>query len=161
MENIFNQAIVLIYPDGNVDQLPIKRDINDHVKYFYEYLKSSQRFQKMVRENGFKFDFLHEYNTSPIVKLLTDNGVIVIVNLAITYVNMAPERAEEISTFSITFPREYKEHLGIPFVKKTIKGFDENRYELNKYYEEMNNFDNFDPDEAEEFLNGEKDKGLI
>ena len=161
MDDLFNKAIVLIYPDGYVDRIPIKRDIDDHVKYFYEYLKVSKRFQSIVKDNGFRFDFVHDYNITPIIKLLTDNGVILIINFAIAYINMAPERAEELAMYSITFPKDYKEHLGIPFVKETIKKMNPDRYELDKYYEEMNNFDNFDPDEADEFINEKKDKGLI
>lgn len=161
MDDLFNKAIVLIYPDGYVDRIPIKRDIDDHVKYFYEYLKVSKRFQSIVKDNGFRFDWNHEYIITPIIKLLTDNGVILIINFAIAYINMAPERAEELAMYSITFPKDYKEHLGIPFVKETIKKMNPDRYELDKYYEEMNNFDNFDPDEADEFINEKKDKGLI
>lgn len=161
MDDLFNKAIVLIYPDGYVDRIPIKRDIDDHVKYFYEYLKVSKRFQSIVKDNGFRFDFVHEYIITPIIKLLTDNGVILIINFAIAYINMVPERAEELAMYSITFPKDYKEHLGIPFVKETIKKMNPDRYELDKYYEEMNNFDNFDPDEADEFINEKKDKGLI
>lgn len=154
--NIFDQAIVLVYPDGHIDNLPIKKDGNGHVKYFYEYLKTSKRFQSIVKDNGFRFDWTHEYIITPIIKLLTDNGVILIINFAIAYINMAPERAEELAMYSITFPKDYREHIGLRDVKDIIKKMNPDRYELDRYYEEMNNFDNFDPEEYEEFLNGTK-----
>ncbi len=163
--DIFKMAIVLVYPDGYVDSLPIKKDVDDHVKYFYEYLQASPRFQKLVKDNGFRFDWIHEYNTTPIIKLLIDNEVIVFINTAIAYVNMSPERANEISYFSIAFPENYDSHVGIPFVKETIKKFDINQFSLDKYSPEMNNFNNFAPDEASIFLEEkneeEKNIGLV
>ena len=158
--DIFKMAIVLVYPDGYVDPIPIKKGVDSHVTHFYDYLTVSPRFQKIVKDNGFRFDWIHEYNTKPILKLLIDNGVIVIVNNAIVYVNIAPERASELSSFSIVFPDEYEHHVGIPFVKEIIKKLDRNQFQLDKFYPEMNNFDELDPDEVSIFLEEENNIGL-
>lgn len=163
--DIFKMALVVIYPDGYVDQVPIKEGCTNHVKYWYDYLKISPRFQRIIRENRFKFDWIHDYNASPILKLLAKNNVIVFMNTEIAYVCSNMENAEALYGFIISFPRDYDSHKGLPFAKETINKLNFNRYELDVFRTDKDDFEEFDTEEYERFfgenkVNEEEEKKL-
>ena len=82
MEDLIKQAIVLIYPDGEIEKIPITNFVF-HIDYLFEHLKKSKKFAKIVQ--GLKIKSLlpveiyevlvknnimvwHNYNIEAIVK---------------------------------------------------------------------------------------------
>lgn len=154
--DIFKMALVIIYPDGYVDPIPIREGVYSHVEYFYEYLKKSSRFQCLVRDNHFSFDWRHDSNSHPICKLLVQNGIIVFYNTAIYDVLYNIDNAKNSSFFAISFPRDYEGLPSIPFVKEIVKELQDQQFELEKFRTDKDDFEPFDSDENEKFL--EKNK---
>lgn len=73
-EELKNQAIVLIYPDGEVEAIPITKHQN-HLPYLKEHLLDSKRFLKIAYI--INYGYADHYSVS---KLLSQNGVIEIAN---------------------------------------------------------------------------------
>ncbi len=76
-DNLKNQAIVLIYPDGEVERLLINT-CTEHTLYLKKHLKSSKRFNALCKELNFDVG-IHMH----IDRLLLLNGVIVLYNFNI------------------------------------------------------------------------------
>lgn len=154
--DIFKMALVIIYLDGYVDYIPIKTGCANHVAYWYDYLKISPRFQRLIRENRFKFNWIDEYNTSPILKLLAKNDVIVFTNIEIAYVCNNIENAEVFSRFSISLPAKFEEHKGLLPVREMIDKLGEDQYKLDVFRTNRNYFDKMAPEEYEKILGKNK-----
>ncbi len=73
MEELNYQAIVLIYPDGFVEKIPIT-DLKFHWEYLKEHIKHSKRFASI---NG---DLINDINHFPLDKGLAANGICVLYN---------------------------------------------------------------------------------
>ena len=158
-------AFVIVYPDGYVDYIPIKEGVSNRVEYFYEYMKSSPRFQRIVRDNHFDFDWLNNRDCSSICKMLVQNNVIVFMNDTISYVLLDMENAEKTSYFVISLPSNYEELPGIPFVREQINKLNNNQFELEQYQMDWDDFEDLESDEfnknfGNNKINKEKEKNL-
>ncbi len=149
---IYNMALVFIYPDGYVDSIPIREDWDDHIDYFREYLRTSPRFQKIVEENDFHFDWENEINTYPICLLLALNNVILFYNLGLPLIVEEMDMAEDLSHFVIYLPDDYKHHLGLDKAKKEIRKLDDNHFEIERYLSAWHITQEFDTEEYEAFF---------
>jgi len=76
MEDLTKMAIVLIYPDGTVEKIPIG-EYGLHIEYFREQLKKSPRFYDICKG----LDFYNTDMHGRIDTMLSLNGVIIIFNL--------------------------------------------------------------------------------
>lgn len=133
MEEVYDLAIAIMYPDGYIDKVPIKRDVNDHVNYFFDRLNNSPRFASLVREKHFKFNWVSEYNTYEILKFLVKNNIMVMFNVDIALINLDPE-SKANARFEICVPDNYLEHACINYLKDTVNFLDDSRYVVNKLY---------------------------
>ncbi len=136
MKEIYDLAIVIMYPDGYIDKVPIKKDQDNHVAYFFDRLKESPRFANLVREKHFKFNWVSEYNIYEILKFLVKNNVMVMINVDIALINMSPE-AKVNSRFEICAVDNYLEHACVNYLKDTVNFLDDNRYVVYKLYDDM------------------------
>lgn len=154
MEEIYDLAIVLIYPDGYVEKTPIRKDKDAHTEYYYESLQEYYtRFARLVRERHFKFDWINEYNTYPILKFLVEADVIVIFNIDIAFVNMN-EDYKKSARFEICVPDNYLEHSGINYLKNVVNFLGDNKYVINKlydgYFDEIDDYSSLLDNKSEE-----------
>ena len=74
MDDLFNQAVVLIYPDGYVESIPIE-DIYPHSLILKNHLTKSKRFYDLCRNLNFDIG-IHMH----IDNVLLEHGVIAIYN---------------------------------------------------------------------------------
>lgn len=76
--NFMFQAIVVVYPDGTIENVPVTTNINSHLGYF-KYLKDhGPYFNELCRECDFE-----DYNCLEIRHTLHNNGCALFVNFKI------------------------------------------------------------------------------
>lgn len=78
MENFYNTAVMLIYPDGTIINKSIDKDVLH--KYYYEKIfDEDSNFRNIIKsKNEITEEMSFEFN-----KLLTDMGIVVINNINI------------------------------------------------------------------------------
>ncbi len=57
MEDLRSQAIVLLYPDGEIEKVPIMKGMKDHIDYFRWLLEHSKKFATIVYHFPYKINF--------------------------------------------------------------------------------------------------------
>ncbi len=105
MDNIselVNTAIMLIYPEGGIDRLPIDKD-RHHMKYFLKLLNKSSYFSDIIKKNNInlanKSGELSDISTYELDANLTELGIIVVRNLDI------PEIQKDQNFLEHSFPQ--------------------------------------------------------
>lgn len=108
MNDFFNQAVVLIYPDGVVEKIPID-GVYPHSLVLKKHLGKSKRFYELC--GGLNFDVgIHMH----IDKVLLDNKVIVIYNYNLK---------EIINDYSYIYryPPQFKVFIGTEYASSEQK----------------------------------------
>lgn len=148
MEDLKYQAIVLIYPDGEVDKIPITT-FKHHMDYFSPHLQKSEKLVKVREEVQFEWDIL---------RVCACNGIIVMFSLDIQEIVENPSYVNGYyAFFDIYFPEEFesKEQL-LSFLEIT------NNYPIyfliyNQFQIKLNDFKKLKSDEQkEEFIENNK-----
>ena len=144
MEELKCQAIVLIYPNGEVDKIPVTT-FKHHMDYFDPHLQKSEKLAKVREEKRFDWDIL---------RVCACNDIVVMFSLDIQEIVANPTYLEDnYAFFDIYFPEEFasKEQL-TSFLKVT------NNYPIwfliyNQFQKELNDFKKLEKDEQkEEFI---------
>lgn len=98
-EYLFKEAaVVVLYPDGLIDAVPINNEFIWHVDYYKELVTKSPRFASLSK--SFPKGWRGEYNMSPVNKVMVNMGTIVIQNIDITNL---PEEYVDREDFYSTF----------------------------------------------------------
>ncbi len=74
MNKLIEQALILIYPDGGVEKIPILNFVF-HIDYIKENLKNSPRFAKIMQDIN-----IDDLLPLDVYKILVKNGIIVLHN---------------------------------------------------------------------------------
>lgn len=91
-------AVVVLYPDGVIDAIPIIEGVNWHLEYYKMLVEKSHRFASISKK--FPVGWRGEYNTTNANKVMTKMGIVVIQNIDIP--NLPEEyvdREDYYSTF--------------------------------------------------------------
>lgn len=83
MKDLREYALVLIYPDGEVEKIPVEKEKNYHLYYFRKQIRISKKFANVIYYSSYKIDFT---DFTIVDKALAEAGVVVIRNLGIPYI---------------------------------------------------------------------------
>ena len=98
-EYMFKEAaIVILYPDGSIDALPIVKGIKWHLDYYKKLITLSPKFARIVKH--FPNGWMDEYNTIKNNKIMTKMGLVVIQNMDI---KVLPEEYKDREDFYSSF----------------------------------------------------------
>lgn len=98
-EYMFKEAaIVIMYPDGIIEALPIVRGVKWHVEYYKKLITKSPRFASIIKH--FPDGWSDEYNTLKVNKIMAKMGMIVIHNMDIP---VLPEEYKDRENFYSAF----------------------------------------------------------
>lgn len=112
MKDLKYQAIVLIYPDGVIENVLIMKGMENHIDYYRWLLEHSQKFANIVYHFPNKIDF-RDWLT--LEKALVEAGLVVIKNLEISYL------ADDMSFINSRDPFEYVIYLPSNIKKSKAK----------------------------------------
>lgn len=151
MNDLEKMALVLIYPDGEVEKIPITSYVF-HIEYMIKQRTVSQRFARVTLNCDFT-DSLHE----DIDTALVINGIIVLFNLSIydivRYSNFLDENKPD---FGIYFPSRLGSMKQILEYEKIMNNYPLENKSAGLFNPDTNLIDDIDPYQVEEFLKNEK-----
>ena len=102
--DLYNYAIILIYPDGNMEKVSIGNSIY-HLDYLKELLITSNKF----RNACLTLDFNNLVNHFSVDKILNEQGIITIYNNGIEDIIKNPNiRRKDLAIFHILTPFEFE-----------------------------------------------------
>lgn len=111
-------AVVVLYPDGLIDVLPIIKDADWHLEYYKMLVEKSPRFAGISKK--FPIGWRGEYNTIKANMIMADMGIVLIQNIDIP--NLPEEyssREDYYSTFlfygASKLTKESEENLNMIF----------------------------------------------
>lgn len=105
MDNIFIYnflfyALVIIYPDGVIESVPVKTNINSHLGYFKYLKKNALYFKEMCGECDFE-----DNNCLEIRHTLYNNGCALFINFRIK--DVATLTMFDLPGFKVLVPEEF------------------------------------------------------
>ncbi|MCM1052963.1 MAG: hypothetical protein NC483_03200 [Ruminococcus sp.] len=147
MNDLEKMAIILIYPDGEIEKIPITSHVY-HIEYLAEHREKSQRFARVTIKCDFT-DTLHE----DIDTALVTNGVIVIFNLNIYDIVRNPNYlTEEKPDFTVFFPSELGSIGQISNYESIMGSYPLDNISPGLFDKNTNYIDDIEHHQVEEFL---------
>lgn len=152
MNDLYNKAIILIYPDGKKESKPIDNKIF-HMRYFLELYKESPNFKEILDQSKYTFfnknDFTNVEYTYSIDLELAKKGIIAIHNLNIKEINDDKFFLKKyIPNFIFTMPKELT-HIQKEIINQLLNESDlhnsffqiyDNESFIDTNYEKITNF---------------------
>ena len=117
-------AVVIVYPDGNIDAIRVCEKFDLHIEYYRELLKTSEKFANEVRKRAKIFNIMKETITNPLDNSFASDGIVVFFFFFMDYVNYARRYEMPKSYFSEFFtylPEDSKRTCELNSVLDTIK----------------------------------------
>lgn len=159
MKDLRKQALVLIYPDGEIKKVPVMKGKKWHLEYFQWLLENSQKFATIVYHFPYKINFKKDWDI--IDRMLALANVIVIRN------NKVYEIAEDISyneadpiLFLINLPENIENNCAYPIFKQLMKEHEKEIFKLRIYNSKDASFDDIENTFLEEIENEEKERRI-
>lgn len=99
MKDIVKMAIILIYPDGEVERIPITKE-TAHINYMIEHRAKSKKFARATKKASFTDPTHQDVNRE-----LMLNGVITMINYNVLDIVLDPKLLDEfLPNFLIYLP---------------------------------------------------------
>lgn len=132
-------ALMILYPDGTIDAMPIVKGITWHLDYCKELIKKSPKFASISRK--FPTGWWSEYNMIKSNMVMNRMGITVIHNIDVTNLpDEYVEREDFYSTFLIygtsDITEELNKNLDMIFVN-----YPDKRCIYSKYNSKINDYD--------------------
>ena len=144
MDNFYKVAIMLIYPDGSIDEVYVDKEVL-HSHYYRELVTKSHRFSEIVKSRNIKIDDYFYMTNLDIVNM---EKIIVIDNIDIfDIVHTKDYLKNNVPEFLFNLPSEITDEQ-----KKVLKDLFENYYLCNAAYGNPKK-DKLDPINYYELLN--------
>lgn len=156
MEDLRSQALVLIYPDSEMEKVPVMKGKAWQLDYFKWLFENSQKFATVIYYSPYKIDFK---DWTILDKTLAEAGLVVIRNLEVIYVSndISIINSKESFAYLINLPNNIRENNAYPFMKKIIKENQNEKYTFGIYSLETKEFEEIKYDfEAEKLENIER-----
>ncbi len=127
--NFMFQAIVIIYPDGTLENVPVKTNINSHLGYFKDLKENGPYFNELCRECDFE-----DYNCLEIRHTLHNNGCSLFVNFKIK--DIMTLTMLDLPGFKVMVPNEFSSVEQVETFKKIIENYSKHYMSFYTYEEE-------------------------
>lgn len=114
-------AVVIVYPDGNIDAIRVSDKFDLHIEYYRELLKTSEKFANEVRKRAKIFNIMKETITNPLDNSFASDGIVVFRNLSMDYVRRYEMPKSYFSEFFTYLPEDSKRTCELNIVLDTIK----------------------------------------
>ena len=126
MENFYKVAIMLIYPDGSIDEAYVDKEVL-HSYYYRELVEKSPRFSEIVKSRNIKID---DYFYTTNLDIVNIENIIVINNIDIfNIVRTKDYLKNNVPEFLFNLPSEITDEQKI-----VLKDLFENYYLCNAAY---------------------------
>ncbi len=171
MKELQNYAIILIYPDGVIEKIPIT-NFEFHIEYYRDHMKKSPRFAKLCRSLALEIDETISYDDYPVdaatddvrnklLDILGDKGILIIENLNVYDIVYDMDfLKEEQCAFLIYFPEfflsceQLEAYLG-------YSDYPEYLLHLAKFNKKQGLHLDINYEEMEEFINAAKEEFML
>lgn len=132
MKDLRKQAIVLIYPDGEVEKIPVRAGVTEHLDYFHEWFKVSKKFAKVIYKTPYKIDFK---DWVVLDRTLAEAGLVVIRNCAICDLSydISLVDLEEAFVYLINLPSDIIENKAYLPMKEILRKNQNEKYTFGIY----------------------------
>lgn len=116
--NFMFQAIVIVYPDGTIENVPVKQGINSHLGYF-KYLKANgPYFSELCNECDFE-----DSNCLEIRLTLHNNGCALFVNFMIK--DIMTHTMLDLPGFKVMIPTDFCSFSQVEAFEQIMKNYSE------------------------------------
>lgn len=157
MEDLRSQAIVLLYPDGIVEKIPVKKGITFHLDYFHNWLKHSKKFASVIYHSPYKINFK---DWVVLDKALAEAGLVVIRNMEIIYLasNISLVNSKEPFAYLVNLPENIRESKAYSPMKRILKENQKEEFTFNIYSLETKKFEEIEYNFIEEELENKSEE---
>lgn len=160
MEALQNYAIILIYPDGKQEKIPITNH-QFHIEYFGEHLNNSKEFAKMcfkLRINPNDISKMND-NKDKITDTLGANNVLIIENINVfDIVQDSTFLDKNVCVFNIYFPEYFQNKEQLELYLKFLGDYSNELLHFGRYSRKENEHLDITREEMEEFIKDEKER---
>ena len=116
--NFMFQAIVIVYPDGTIESVPVKTNINSHLGYFKDLKENGPYFNEICN----KCDFA-DSNCIEIRHTLHNNGCALFVNFKIK--DIMTHTMLDLPGFKVMVPNAFSSTEQVKAFEKIIENYSE------------------------------------
>lgn len=127
--NFMFYAIVIIYPDGMVESVPVKTTINSHLGYFKYLKENAPYFNEMCRECDFE-----DTNCLNIRHTLYNNGCALFINFRIK--DVATLTMFDLPGFKVLVPLEFGSSEQIDVFEQIVENYSQHYMSFYTYVNE-------------------------
>lgn len=157
MKDLRSQAIVLIYPDGTIEKIIVKKGVDFHLDYFHEWLTKSKKFASVIYVSSYKIDFK---DWGVLDKALAEAGLVVIKNREIF------DLASDISLINskvpfrylVNLPSDIRESKVYSPLKEILSENQSEKFTFGIYSSETESFEEIEYNFMEEKLENEEEE---
>ena len=166
MEDLQKQAIILIYPDGLIEKIPVTYH-EFHILYYHEHFNKSVRFNSLCHSLKIDFDnnlaidkYPDDYETDDIreevLGILGRNGVLIIENLNIFDI-VHNLYLEELCEFIIYFPEYFYSKEQLEAFLNYDNGYPKNLLYIGRFNKKQNLYLDISYEEKQLFISQAKE----
>ncbi len=157
MKDLKYQAIVLLYPDGVVESVPIMKGMKDHIDYYRWLLEHSQKFANIVYHFPKKINFKKDWDV--VERMLALANVISIRNGNVRDVleDKSLIDSENSFWFSIYFPEIIEGNIAFSNLKQIRKENMKEDFHYGRYDSKSIQFVSVESNIIEEIENKEEE----
>ena len=157
MKDLRSQAIVLIYPDGTIEKIIVKKGVSSHLDYFHDWIKYSKKFAKIIYDSPYKIDFK---NWVVLDRVLAESGVVVFRNMQIIYLasNISLVNSEEPFGYLVQLPGDIRESKAYIPMKEILRENQSEEYTFGIYSLEAKEFEEIKYNFIEEKLENKEEE---